>query len=183
LSLAMEESERLQRLLNEILLYARDQQLSANELNLVELLTELWESLREMPYAVDRTIKFMATSDEVVVKGDRDKLKQVFINLVSNACEAIPSGETVSWKIECNGNPKQIQIQVHNGGEPIPPDVLPQLTKPFFTTKSSGNGLGLAITKRIVEAHDGTLSFTSTAEDGTTVTVVLPRVVTLRSTS
>ena len=67
-----------------------------------------------------------------------------------------------------------VTITVHNGGDPIPPDVLPQLTQPFFTTKSSGNGLGLAITRRIVEAHGGTLAFASTAEAGTTVKVQLP---------
>ncbi|MEM9449832.1 MAG: PAS domain S-box protein [Cyanobacteria bacterium P01_E01_bin.6] len=176
LALAMEESERLQRLLNEILLYAREQQLDACELNLSALLTELVESLREMPYATNRTIKFVSAQEDVVIKGDRDKLKQVFINLVSNACEAIPSGETICWRVENGLDPRRVQVSVHNGGDPIPPDVLPQLTKPFFTTKSSGNGLGLAITKRIIEAHNGTLTFTSTAEDGTTATVLLPRI-------
>jgi signal transduction histidine kinase len=57
-----------------------------------------------------------------------------------------------------------VYIEVHNGGDPIPVEILPQLTKPFFTTKSEGNGLGLAIVRRIVEAHNGELVITSTAE-------------------
>ena len=114
-----------------------------------------------------------AVSQPIFVQGDKDKLKQVFINLVSNACEAIAEGEAVSWLIHVDGS-RQTQIKVHNGGKPIPPDVLPHLTKPFFTTKSSGNGLGLASTRRIIEAHNGTLVIESTEENGTTVTVSLP---------
>jgi len=176
LDLAMEESERLQRLLNEILLYAREQKLDTIELELNQLLTELWESLKDMPSAAERMIDWMPFHEPVRVRGDRDKLKQVFINLVSNACEAIPGGETVQWHIQNGSDHHRIEISVHNGGNPIPADVLPRLTQPFFTTKSSGNGLGLAITKRIVEAHNGSLTIISTAESGTTVTVSLPRI-------
>lgn len=174
LELAMEESERLQRLLNEILLYAREQRLDMYELELNQLLTELSASLQDMPSAMERTIEFVPFHNPVMVKGDRDKLKQVFINLVSNACEAISVGETVRWHMLNGRDPHRIDVFVHNNGDPIPPDVLPRLTQPFFTTKSSGNGLGLAITKRIVEAHNGTLTITSTEEEGTTVTVSLP---------
>ncbi|MEM7650428.1 MAG: ATP-binding protein, partial [Cyanobacteria bacterium P01_A01_bin.70] len=103
---------------------------------------------------------------------DRDRLKQVFINLLSNACEAAPADEVITCTLI--ESPDCVVVKVHNGGPPIPPDVLPKLTQPFFTTKSSGNGLGLAITRRIVEAHGGTLHFASAAETGTTVTVQLP---------
>ena len=99
-------------------------------------------------------------------------IKQVFINLLSNACEASPAGDRVTCTMAVAAD--VVKVQVHNGGEPIPPDILPKLTQPFFTTKSSGNGLGLAITRRIIEAHSGTIQFTSTAELGTTVTVELP---------
>ncbi len=175
LDLALEESERLQRLLNEILLYAREQTLDAHELDLNQLLTDLLETMQEMLSAEHCTIEFVPLPHPVMVRGDRDKLKQVFINLVSNACEAVPAGETIRWQVLNGSNPHRIEVSVQNGGEPIPPDVLPRLTQPFFTTKSSGNGLGLAITKRIIEAHNGTLTITSTAEDGTTATVSLPR--------
>lgn len=173
LNLALEESERLQRLLNEILMYAKDQKLDLNTVDINELVQELAEPLKEMPSATNRYISIEATSQPTLVQGDKDKLKQVFINLVSNACEAIAEGETVSWHIRTDAT-KRTQIWVHNGGTPIPPDVLPHLTKPFFTTKSSGNGLGLAITKRIIEAHKGTMVIESTEENGTTVTVSLP---------
>ncbi|MBE9040596.1 HAMP domain-containing histidine kinase, partial [Oscillatoriales cyanobacterium LEGE 11467] len=107
----------------------------------------------------------------LTLRGDRDKLKQVFVNLVQNACDASPAGETVTCRVECD---RHIHVQIGNGGEPIPADVIPKLTQPFYTTKPSGTGLGLAIVKRIVEAHGGELSIASDAQTGTTVTVRLP---------
>jgi signal transduction histidine kinase len=65
-------------------------------------------------------------------------------------------------------------MQVHNGGDPIPADVLPKLTQPFVSTKASGTGLGLAIVKRIITAHGGELQIESTPSQGTTFTVILP---------
>ncbi|MGP1374446.1 MAG: PAS domain S-box protein [Almyronema sp.] len=174
LAFALEESERLQRLLNEILLYAKQQTLTLVELDVYALLQELLTALQAMPAACDRQIQLKHFDRAAVILGDIDKLKQVFINLVSNACEAIAVGDQVTCQIEVEPSPHQVVIRVHNGGEPIPPEVLPKLTQPFFTTKSSGNGLGLAITKRIIEAHGGQLAIASTSAAGTTVTVTLP---------
>ncbi|MDJ0701901.1 MAG: PAS domain S-box protein [Leptolyngbyaceae cyanobacterium MO_188.B28] len=174
LGLALEESERLQRLLNEILLYAKNQALELTDLDLNEFITDLLDAVQETPTTRDRQIKFVPSPSPTRVQGDRDKLKQVFINLVSNACEAVGPGEEILWRIDQRADEKQVWVQVHNGGEPIPPEVLPKLTTPFFTTKSTGNGLGLAITKRIVESHGGELTIESAAAMGTTVTVSLP---------
>ncbi|WP_299491161.1 PAS domain S-box protein [Acaryochloris sp. IP29b_bin.137] len=174
LQLALDESERLQRLLNEILLYAKQQKLETMTIELNQFFADLLPTLQEMPSAKDRPILLTPASASTWVEADIDKLKQVFINLVSNACEAVSQGEPITWQVQTAPQPDQVMIEVKNGGDPIPADVLPQLTKPFFTTKSSGNGLGLAITKRIVETHGGELLIQSTAETGTTVTVLLP---------
>ncbi|MGB3613422.1 MAG: PAS domain S-box protein [Elainellaceae cyanobacterium] len=172
LTLALEESERLQRLLNEILLYARDPKIEPVPVDLLPLCLEIRDSLVSAAATQNRQVNLnVDPSDSVVVLGDRDKLKQVFINLVTNACEASPPNVDVAWHIDVTGPKTTVRIQ--NGGDPIPPDVLPKLTQPFFTTKSSGNGLGLAITKRIVEAHGGELRIESSADQGTTVTVAL----------
>jgi signal transduction histidine kinase len=96
----------------------------------------------------------------------------VFINLVGNACEAIEKNESVTWSI--HHLEAAVNVRVHNGGNPIPADHLDRITKPFFTTKSSGNGLGLAIVQRIVEAHDGRLSIASEETTGTIVEVMIP---------
>ena len=211
LELALEEAERLKRLLNEILAYSRENRLKGERIELNGLCKELFQSLQQLPTVCDRQVRLMICPENVVVEGDRDKLKQVFINLVTNACEAIDIGESVTWTIrsiasinpandqnfqkqrlqrhdlsnsdlpalgtQVSGSQVQgIQIEVRNGGEPIPADVLPKLTQPFVSTKESGNGLGLAITKRIVEAHGGHLAIASNAVEGTRVTVTLPQV-------
>lgn len=172
LGLALEEADRLRNLLNEILLYAKSQTFQCSELQLNEFMMELLGSLRTMPSAHKRQIHFVAAPDNIRLWVDVNKLKQVIINLVDNACEATQENEDVVVKL--SSTPTQASIQVCNGGDPIPEQLLAKITKPFYTTKSSGTGLGLAIVKRIVEAHQGTLTIESSADCGTTVTVSLP---------
>ncbi|MFH7026772.1 MAG: ATP-binding protein [Heteroscytonema crispum UTEX LB 1556] len=173
LSLALGEASRLERLLSEILLYAKPQVLQLCELDVNEFIRELLVPIREMPEALERQIEFIPALLAVKILGDKDKLKQVFINIVRNACEAVSAGDVVKWEVDSSPGDK-VCINVRNGGEPIPPEVLSKLTQPFFSTKSGGTGLGLAITKRIVNAHGGELSIQSESASGTTVSVQLP---------
>ncbi|WP_373525599.1 ATP-binding protein [Nostoc sp.] len=173
LALALSESSRLERLLSEILLYAKPQVSQLCEFNVNEFIRELLVSIREMPEALERQIEFIPASSVVKISGDKDKLKQVFINIVRNACEAVAAGGVVKWKVDCSHTEK-VCINIHNGGEPIPSEVLAKLCQPFFSTKPCGTGLGLAITKRIVNAHGGELLIWSDILMGTTVSVQLP---------
>jgi signal transduction histidine kinase len=173
LSLALDEGSRLQRLLSEILLYAKPQVLQLCELEINEFICELLVPVREMPEVLERPIEFTSAPDVVKILGDKDKLKQVFINIIRNACEAISAGDIVKLEINLLSIDK-VTINVHNQGEPIPSELISKLTQPFFSTKPDGTGLGLAITKRIVNAHGGELSISSDAVTGTTVSVLLP---------
>ncbi|MGF1519526.1 MAG: PAS domain-containing sensor histidine kinase [Nodosilinea sp.] len=177
LTLALEESERLQKLLNEILLYSRDPALDLEPVDingLVQtLVPTLGQDLEQLDSGASPLVVVAVLEHPVMVRGDRNKLKQVFINLITNAQEACPGDDTITWVVQPPAA-GQVTITVHNGGAAIAPEVLPLLTRPFFTTKPSGNGLGLAITKRIVEAHQGQLVIASSAESGTTVSLHLP---------
>ncbi|WP_199305339.1 MULTISPECIES: GAF domain-containing sensor histidine kinase [Cyanophyceae] len=173
LSLSLDEADRLQRLLDQILLYARPQTLQRSHLELNSFIASSLSTLKTPSAALGKHLKLIAATAPVTVLADRDKLKQVLINLVTNACEAVAVGETITVRVQAIEH-DQIFIQIHNGGVPIPVEFLPNLTKPFFTTKASGTGLGLAIVKRIVEAHDGELRIESLAATGTTVSVQLP---------
>ncbi|MEO0374777.1 MAG: ATP-binding protein, partial [Cyanobacteria bacterium P01_A01_bin.17] len=135
--------------------------------------TEGMALIDAIPSVSERELKIELSALPITISGDRDKLRQVFINLISNASEASPPGEMIQWQVEPDPVQNRVTIRVKNGGEPIPAATIPKLTQPFYTTKSSGNGLGLAITNRIVEAHQGTLLIES-SELGTTVTVSLP---------
>lgn len=174
LSLSLDEVARLENLLNEILLYAKPQVVQQVELDLNALIESTLPLLREMPAAIDRPIQFTPLPAAALVKGDKDKLKQVLINLIKNACEAIDPGEIVTCQVEEDSTSHHLCIQVHNGGAPIPPEVLAKITQPFCSTKPGGTGLGLAIVQRIVEAHAGTLLIQSDQSSGTTMRVMLP---------
>lgn len=174
LSLAIDEANRLERLLKEILLYAKPQTLQLEKIDINELISEMLPSLQDMPEAVERKIEFSPVITAARVECDKDKLKQVLINLVRNAFEAVAQGDTVRLQVDSNVNLNQVCINVHNGGEPIPPDILRKLTQPFYSTKYSGTGLGLAISKRIVEVYSGHMLIQSNAAEGTTISVRLP---------
>jgi len=112
-----------------------------------------------------------------VIKGNFQRFEQVIINLVQNACQALPDfrkGVFVSTSYdEKRGN---IVVKVEDEGSGIPPEMLPHIVDPFYTTKSDsgGLGLGLSISSRIVKEHGGTLTFTSEPGNGTRAEIVLP---------
>ncbi len=176
LSLALDESRRLQNLLAEILLFAKPQALQQEAIEVSSAIAQMLDTLKEMPETAERQIIFLPAAETVKIMGDRDKLKQVLINLIRNACEAIAPGETVTCAVECDRASVQVCLRVHNGGTPIPPEILPKLTQPFYTNKPGGTGLGLAVVKRVVEGHGGTLLIESDATAGTTVTVLMPAI-------
>ncbi|GEM_PF-1027109 len=174
LNLAVDEAKRLEKLLGEILLYAKPQILDVSHIDINKCIHKVLDLQRNLPQIINKKIEFYPATTEPVVQGDEDKIKQVLINIIQNACEAVNSGEKVKLNVDSNLNRQEIYIKIRNGGEPIPPDILPLLTQPFFSTKSSGTGLGLAITKRIVEVHNGEFMIESNAEEGTLVTVKFP---------
>jgi signal transduction histidine kinase len=174
LTLALDEADRLERLLREILLYAKPQALQLEELEVNAFIKEVLLFVYEMPEVQQRHVELVSTKTAINILADKDKLKQVLINIVRNAAEAIEDGETIQLTIQFEPGTQEAIIALHNGGTPIPPEVLPRLTEPFYSTKSSGTGLGLAIVKRIVEAHEGRLVIQSSKADGTTVSLHLP---------
>lgn len=174
LTLALDEAERLKRLLNEILLYAKHEVIQPVPVDMNKLAMEYIENISNTSVAIGKQIVFEPMPESLIVFGDKDKLTQVLINLLQNACEAVPEGEKISVSFSSLTSSRQICLQVQNRGTPIPYDILPNLTKPFMTTKPDGNGLGLAIVKKIVEAHGGKLEIESSAIAGMIVSVLLP---------
>ncbi|MGK7936043.1 MAG: ATP-binding protein, partial [Xenococcaceae cyanobacterium] len=168
------ESDRLLKLLKEILLYAKPQLLELEEIDVDLFLAEMLLGLKQMPMASEREIRLIPLQQQVKIKADKNKLKQVIINLVQNACEAITPGEVVTCSVTKDDNPQYLRFSIHNWGNPIPEEILPKLSEPFVSNKSGGTGLGLAIVKQIVNAHQGNLSIQSNAIDGTTISFTIP---------
>ncbi len=173
LDLALDEFRRLERLLGEILLYAKPQVLVKEVVPLERFLAQLSEEFEFCPRGNVNPLQLVVQEQPLLVAIDCDKFKQVMLNLLGNACEASPPNTTITCRASLEGD--RAVVCVINGGEPIPPEILPRLTEPFFTTKAEGTGLGLAIVKRIVAAHDGEFELTSSAATGTIARVSLPQ--------
>ncbi len=103
---------------------------------------------------------------------DFSMLKRALINLIQNAVQAMPNGGKLKIKAKCENN--QAYISVHDTGEGIPVEVQDKLFTPLFTTKSKGQGFGLAVVKRLVEAQDGKITFSSKQGKGTTFNIQIP---------
>jgi PAS domain S-box-containing protein len=112
-----------------------------------------------------------------ILKGNSHRLEQVMINLIQNACQALlDTRRRLSLSTSFDEKTCSVVVKVHDEGIGIPPEVLPHITDPFFTTKSDsgGIGLGLSISSRIVKEHGGLLTFTSEPGTGTTAEMILP---------
>jgi two-component system, NtrC family, nitrogen regulation sensor histidine kinase GlnL len=121
---------------------------------------------------------FQAETD--VLDGDAHQLEQAFVNLLLNGVEAINAHGTLAVSTELlpgeEGQlPKRwMRIRIADSGGGITPENMSRLFEPFFTTKQNGTGLGLAVTRRIIEEHNGTIQVESHAGKGTTFTLMLP---------
>ena len=115
----------------------------------------------------------MQVDDKLIVNADAQLLKRVLINLVTNAMQAMPEGGELTIKAQTNDK-KQIQITVEDTGAGIPEEIKPKIFTPLFTTKSKGQGFGLAVCKRVIEAQHGTINFESEEGKGTKFIIELP---------
>jgi two-component system, sporulation sensor kinase E len=117
-------------------------------------------------------IETIYSDKDIKITGDKFSLERLFKNIIRNAIEAIPGGGTLS--IYITSKSQAVEIRFKDTGHGIPADKINGLFTEFTTTKGDGIGLGLAISKRIIEAHNGTISIESEVGKGTTVRITLP---------
>jgi PAS domain S-box-containing protein len=111
---------------------------------------------------------------DLVVQGVADRLHQVFLNLTLNAIDAMPDGGELTVSLRPTTEPQGAEVRFHDEGVGISPEVQEELFQPFYTTKDDGVGLGLYISRNIVEGHGGSITVQSEPGGGTTFTVWLP---------
>ena len=119
-------------------------------------------------------VEWRPAGDLPALKLVPDRMQQVFLNLLLNALDAMPDGGRLRVSTGCAGEQAQVWIAFADTGRGIAPDALPHIFDPFYTTKSEGLGLGLYITRNIVEEHGGRIEVESLLGEGTTFTVWLP---------
>lgn len=156
------------KIVNDLLDYSKEVRLDLQEESLRKLLAE---SLRliDLPEKIEVQNRL---DDVPKIRVDVDKIKRVFINLIKNAIDAMPNGGKIT--VESKQVDGRLEVSFSDMGAGIEDDILPKLFLPLFTTKAQGMGFGLAICKRIIEAHGGTITVKSEQNRGTTFTVTLP---------
>lgn len=173
LDIVDEETARLNRLVTDLLRFARPVQVKRSVVNLQEL-AERARLVTKNDCGVQ--VDPIESEDLQNVVADPGLLRLVFDNLVANACQAMPSGGIVRVRVrrgDLEGR-DAVCVDIEDSGHGMDEQVLHRATDPFFTTRPSGTGLGLPIVERIVEAHGGRLEIDSEIGRGTIVTLVLP---------
>jgi len=177
------EVERLDGLVEQLRELSVPPRLNLEPINIHRVLNDVLALQRQSPAWGAVTLRASFDPSLPAVEGDRPQLTQVFLNLVKNALEALGgTGElTVATRIETRfhirrgaGRGRFISVLVEDTGPGIPEDDRAQLFSPFFTTKTSGNGLGLAVCHRIVTEHGGTIAHEARAGGGSCFRVTLP---------
>lgn len=172
LQIIVEEVRRLENFLNELRDFTRPAVPCKKEADLNALVREVVNMMQDAAAASGVKINLELDESLPTAVFDPNQIKQVLINLIKNAIEAMESGGQITITTGSDG--EQLRLAVSDTGKGIPPEILPQIFNPFFTTKKSGTGLGLAVINKIVEDHQGSISVESREEQGTTFIVVLP---------
>jgi PAS domain S-box-containing protein len=167
-----DEIARLSHLLTDFLELARPREVAREPVHLGELVGFVLDLEREQ--AAARGVAFVTEIpvDGCVAIADAAKLKQVVINLVVNAVEAMKGGGTLTARVRPEG--ERISLEIEDTGPGIEPEVLKSVFDPFFTTKEAGTGLGLSIVRKIAQQHGGDVRIDTERGRGTRVTVTIP---------
>ena len=166
------EIKRLERLVTDFLELARPRAPQREPVDLGRVVADVIELESEAIAGRGIHVNHEITVDAFAL-GDVEKLKQVALNLVVNAIEAMPDGGTLRASVEIRGG--DVAFAIGDTGPGIDPGTLAEIFDPFFTTKSAGTGLGLSIVRKIVDQHEGRVQVHTKLSEGTTVRVVLPR--------
>ncbi len=173
----MQEANRCKNIVSNLLNFARQGKLNLSKVNLFLLIENIVKTIRLNPLYKNINIFVSEIEESGLTVCDEDQVKQVFLNLLNNACEALEDSHTKEININLSHEEDFIEINISDTGQGIPKENYNKIFTPFFTTKKigKGTGLGLAITYGIVKMHQGFISFKSEIGIGTTFTVKLPK--------
>jgi two-component system sensor histidine kinase HydH len=175
--LLVQEAERLNRSITELLNYARPTALQKQEVNIGDIVSSSLKLISSDAQALGVKISLDIAKDIPGIFADRDRINQVLLNLYLNGLQAMEDSSREKL-LRVSVHPFEaegfIEIEVQDNGKGIPGEDLEKVLDPYFTTKPDGTGLGLALAYKIIDEHNGTIRFQSTEGQGTTVSVRLP---------
>jgi signal transduction histidine kinase len=183
---ALQELERVERSISHLLRYARDEELAPKDVRFSEIVHSAIDTLHDR--ALRAGVELKVDVDEAgVLAGDPEKLRRVVINLVGNAVDALTVAQTPAPRVDVSAGENlagtDVWLRVRDNGPGIEADRLEQIWTPFHTSKANGTGLGLPITRKVVETHGGSIEVESQPGLGTEFRVMLPKQGLARSTA
>ena len=170
--IVLDEVERINTLVSELLDFARSSEPRMELLGLEDLIEEVLKRLSVRMIQGDIRMKKEFSSPRPTLYGDPVQLKQALLNIMVNGIESMPLGGELGVRVFRQGT--EVVIVLSDTGCGIPAEDLLRIFEPFYTTKPSGTGLGLAICKKVVEEHGGKIHVTSRNQEGTVFTLSLP---------
>ena len=175
LKMIVDETQRCKLIVANLLNFARQQQLTAQDVDLKALFEEVITKVTERPRFKDIAIVRQFGPEPLMLQADGAQLQQVFINLLNNSADAMQNSGTITLSAR-QADASTMEICVADTGCGIPPENLKKIFTPFFTTKPAnrGTGLGLAIVYGIIKAHSGQITVQSQIGQGTTFRITLP---------
>jgi signal transduction histidine kinase len=170
------ECQRIVDVSNDFLRFARIRELPLEPCDLAKVVEEMIDFFGPTARAANIEIKAFFPCDLPAVRLHKDMFKQALLNLMLNAEQALPEGGliTVQASFEECERENHVCLSLIDTGKGMPPEVVARVFEPFFSTKPGGTGLGLATTRKIVEAHHGSIGVQSEAGRGTKFTIRLP---------
>jgi signal transduction histidine kinase len=172
MDIIISEVERLEAITAEILEYSRPQKLELKKCDLNDVVKNSLDLLDRQLSAARIRLSADFSGERLWASLDERRFRQVVFNLVTNAVESMGNGGLLRMSTRISGG-KAI-VEISDTGCGIPEEHKDQLFRPFFTTKSRGSGLGLPISRKIVEDHGGDMDFRSRSGSGTTFSIIIP---------
>ena len=172
ISVLLEESEHLNRAVEDILRLAGPIRLQSEQVRLASVLRGVWQAAT-VAYPRSYELKLALWPEPLLIMCDPGLLHHALVNLVQNAFQAMPQGGVVTMTVRTgpNGN---VLIMISDHGVGLAPEDLRRVGEPFFTRRPGGVGLGFSLARRIITEHGGTMEIVSQVDRGTTITIALP---------
>ncbi len=174
MDIVLKETQRLNDLVGNFLDYARPPAPRFEDVDLRGIVSDTVNLLGPVAAADEITLEADLPAEPVILSVDISQMRQIIMNLVKNAADAVSSGGRITVSVGKDENGEGSVLAVTDDGQGLPDEVLPEIFEPFMTTKGDGTGLGLAIVYQLVQIHKGTIDVRTREGKGTTVSVQLP---------
>ena len=172
LAVVQKETDRVEQILDSFLRYVDRTELQLAIIDINELISDMIDFYSPQAHSHSVTVHQGLHNEPLVCKIDADMLKQVILNLFINAQQAMSGGGDLM--IRTDRQEKDALIQISDTGTGITPDNLSHIFDAYYTSRPQGSGLGLPTAKKIIEAHNGSISVNSEPGKGTSFTIRLP---------